>query len=89
MFTNRAPGLILSNCSRPIIPCVSGVLGALTDGQGAFRITGVPPGGYTLKAYHPDLGTVVWPNGADFAPDLSGALLLRAEPVLEGLEDDD
>jgi hypothetical protein len=29
---------------------------ALTDANGSFKITDVPPGNYTLKVWHSDLG---------------------------------
>lgn len=48
---------------------------AVTDASGAFTIDGVPPGSYTLRAWHEKLGTrevtvTVEPGGAATAPDL-------------------
>jgi hypothetical protein len=30
---------------------------AVTDERGAFELAGLPPGSYTLEAWHPTLGT--------------------------------
>lgn len=78
------PGILNLDCDMhdPGSSCESGVIGvmqspyyALTKDDGAFEMTDVPPGTYTLQAWHETLGqqsrqVTVPPNGsvgADFA----------------------
>ena len=60
------PGVVEIHCEihefmRAVVVVTDDGLGAVVAGDGSFRIGGVPPGRYTLHAYHPDLGSVTVP----------------------------
>jgi len=56
------PGIVRVFCEihefmRAVVLVTDHGFHAVVAEDGTFRIEGVPPGSYTLKAYHPDLGT--------------------------------
>jgi plastocyanin len=46
---------------RAVVVVTDHGFGAVAAPDGTFRLTDVPPGSYTLKAYHPDHGTTETP----------------------------
>ena len=60
------PGIVRAYCEihefmRAVILVTDHGFHAVVGDDGGFRIGGVPPGSYTLRAYHPDLGTAETP----------------------------
>lgn len=64
--TFEEPGIVNVFCEvhefmRAVIVVTEHAFHAVVEGDGTFRIDGVPPGDYTLTAYHPDLGSLEEP----------------------------
>jgi plastocyanin len=60
------PGIVRTFCEihefmRAVVLVTDHGFHAVVDDDGRFRITGVPPGRYTLRAYHPDFGSAEVP----------------------------
>ena len=60
------PGIVRAYCEihehmRAVVVVTDHGFHAVVGEDGTFSITGVPPGSYTLTAYHPDYGTVETP----------------------------
>jgi plastocyanin len=75
------PGLVEVFCEihefmRAVVLVTDHAFGAVAGEDGAFRFAAVPPGRYTLKAYHPDHGTVELPV------EVSAGTTARVQPVL-------
>jgi hypothetical protein len=60
------PGIVRTYCEihefmRGVVLVTDHGFHAVAGEDGAFRIAGIPPGRYTVRAYHPDFGAVEVP----------------------------